>query len=152
MTTRHHSKIMAVMPEHCQDNDCRHTNWGGRGRAHEVQTDCAMYLREQRRLEVLDAVEFDKALGTLPKNNQNAKISFDRKTGQVSMPLEAFLALSQHFKGNVTYGVKQQHGGEGGDDTSVYELYGMPFKDARDLAEFSGAQLMQKFNSGWMEA
>lgn len=152
MLNRHHAAIMAVMPEHCQDSDCRHTNWGGRGRAHDVQPDCAMYLRELRGLETLDAVEFEASLHVLPKNDQNAKINFDRKTGQVSMPLESFLAIAQHFQGHIEYGIKQVHGGEGGDDTKVYSLYGMPFSDARDLAEVAGKHLMQRFDSGWMEA
>lgn len=152
MRSRHHDEIMAKMPELCSDNDCRHTNWGGRGRAHDVQTDCPVYQRELRSVRSKDLTLFLEATQALPKNDHNDSITYGMDAEQVTMSLEAFLALSKHFQGRISYGVKQQHGGEGGDDTGVYELYGMPFKDARDLAEFSGAQLMQKFDSGWMEA
>lgn len=150
--TRHHDTIMDKMPELCCDNDCRDTNWGGKGRAHTVQTTCPMYQRELRKLQREDQWAFTDARKALPRNNLNAKIKYHENVEQVIMPLEAFLAIAQNFKGTVEYGIKQTHGGEGGDDTSVYSLYGMPFSDARDLAEVTGNHLMQRFDSGWMEA
>lgn len=96
--------------------------------------------------------EFLDALNSLPKSDLNSEISLNAVDGTVTLSLEAFLALSGHFKGQITYGIQQTHGGEGGDDTTVYILPGMEFSDARDLAEISGHQLMQKFESKWIEA
>lgn len=150
--TRHYDTIMAKMPELCDDPSCRHTNWGGKGRAHTVQSDCPAYMREFRNLQMADQWAFTDALKSLPRNDLNAKIKYRENTEQVTMPLEAFLTIAQNFRGTVEYGIKQTHGGEGGDDTKVYSLYGMPFSDARDLAEVTGKPLMQRFDSGWMEA
>lgn len=150
--TRHHYAIMAMMPELCDDANCRHTNWGGKGRAHSVQGDCPMYERKLRNLRMEDQWAFTDARKALPKNDLNAKIRYSESAELVSMPLEAFLAIAKNFQGTVEYGIEQTHGGEGGDDTSVYSLYGMPFSDARDLAEVTGKKLMQRFDSGWMEA
>lgn len=152
LTRRHHDAIMAKMPELCDDGSCRHTNWGGRGRAHTVQSDCPMYERELRTRRMQDQWAFTDARNALPKNDLNAKIKYQENVEFVSMPLETFLAIAKHFQSNIEYGIKQVHGGEGGDDTSIYSLAGMPFKDARDLAEVAGKQLMQRFDSGWIEA
>lgn len=145
MKHRHYDAIMAGMTELCQDSSCRHTNWGGRGRAHDVQPDCPAYMRELRKLEMLDEWEFTDARKALPRNDLNAKIKFDVKTGEVSMPLDAFLDISGHFRDNISYGLRQPDG-------FIYNLPLMPFKESRDLAEISGAQLMQKFDSKWIEA
>jgi len=150
--TRHHHAIKAKMPELCDDPTCRHTNWGGHGRAHSVQGDCPMYERELRNLRMADQWAFTDARKALPKNDLNAQIRYHENVEQVTMSLEAFLAIAKNFQGNVEYGIRQTHGGEGGDDTSVYSLYGMSFTDARDLAEMAGRDLMQRFDSGWMEA
>lgn len=150
--TRHYDAIMAKMPELCDDPTCRHTNWGGKGRAHTVQSDCPVYQREFRKLQMEDQWAFTDARKALPKNDLNATIKYRENVETVSMSLEAFLAIAQNFQGHVEYGIKQVHGGEGGDDTSVYSLAGMSFSDARDLAEVAGKHLMQRFDSGWMEA
>ncbi len=150
--SRHHDTIMAKMPETCCDNSCRDTNWGGRGRAHYVDTTCPMYQRELRKLQMEDQWAYTDALKALPKNDLNAKVKYHEDVENVTMPLEAFLAIAKNFQGHVEYGIKQTHGGEGGDDTSIYSLAGMPFSDSRDLAEVAGKQLMQKFDSGWVEA
>lgn len=153
MTTRHHDAIMASMPDElCVDSSCRHTNWGGRDRAHQIQTDCPCYQRRLRALQMEDQWKVADAFNALPKNDLNGKIRYSKETEQVTMPLETFLAIAKHFQGHIEYGIKQTHGGEGGDDTSIYTLGGMPFSDARDLAEVAGKQLMQKFDSGWIEA
>ena len=152
MRSRHHDAIMAKMPELCCDDDCRDTNWGGRGRAHTVHSTCPMYQRELRKLQMGDQWAFTDAVRALPKNDLNAKIKYNEHVEEVTMSLDAFLAIAKNFQGHVEYGIKQAHGGEGGEDTNVYALYGMSFKDARDLAEMAGKQLMQKFDSGWIEA
>ena len=152
LTRLHHDEIMAKMPEYCDDSTCPHTNWGGHGRSHIVQRDCPAYERELRKLRMADQWAFTDARSALPKNDLNAKIKFQENVEVVSMPLEAFLALAKNFQGHIEYGIKQAHGGEGGDDTNIYSLAGMPFKDARDLAEVAGKQLMQRFDSGWIEA
>jgi hypothetical protein len=143
---------MAMMPDYCVDSYCKHTNWGGRGRQHEIQRDCPVYVRELHNLQRHDQFDFFEALRSLPKDDQNAEIGYSFETEKVTMNLETFLALAKHFQGHIEYGIKQTHGGEGGDDASVYSLNGMPFKDARDLAEVAGKQLMQRFDSGWIEA
>lgn len=150
--TRHHDAIMAKMPKTCDDNTCPDTNWGGKGRAHFVGSTCPMYQRELRNLQMEDQWAFTDARKALPKNDLNAKIKYHSNAEEVSMPLEAFLAIAQNFRGTIEYGIKQAHGGEGGDDTNVYSLHGMSFTDARDLAEVAGKHLMQRFDSGWMEA
>lgn len=93
--------------------------------------------------------EFDEALHALPKNDLNKWIRFDSNDGEVKMSLEAFLAIAENFKGHIQYGLISTHEST---DGKVYELPFMPFKDARDLAEMTQGQLMQKFESDWIEA
>jgi hypothetical protein len=111
-----------------------------------------MYVRALRTLQRQDEWSFIDARKALPKHDLNAKVKYDQNMELVYMPLEAWLVVAGHFQGNIEYGIKQAHGGEGGDDTSIYSLSGMPYNAARDLAEIAGKQLMQKFNSGWIEA
>lgn len=146
--TQHHDEIMAKMPEFCEgESSCFYSS-----QRHWLGSECPMYQRELRKLQMEDQWEFTDALKALPKHDLNVKIKYREGLEEVAMPLDAFLAISKNFQGHVEYGIKQTHGGEGGDDTTIYSLAGMPFNDSRDLAEVAGKQLMQKFDSGWMEA
>ncbi len=146
--TRHHDEIMAKMPEFCEgDSSCFY-----KSRKHWLDSECPMYQRELRKLQMEDQWVFLDARKALPKNDLNTQIKYAQQSEEVTMSLDAFLAIAKNFQGHVEYGIKQTHGGEGGDDTTIYSLAGMPFKDARDLAEVAGKQLMQKFDSGWIEA
>jgi len=148
MKSRHHDAIMAKMPEYCEgDSSCFYGK-----RSHILDSECPMYQRELRKLQMEDQWAFLDARQSLPKNDLNAKITYAQRAEEVTMPLDAFLAIAKNFQSHIEYGIKQAHGGEGGDDTNIYSLAGMPFKDARDLAEVAGKQLMQRFDSGWIEA
>jgi hypothetical protein len=153
MTSRHYKEIMAKMPETCVDNDCRDTNWGGRGREHYVGSDCPMYQKELQRLQREDQVRVAEAINALPKNDHNAEIQYNIVSEQVSMSLDAFLAIAKHFQQNIEYGLIRVEPVEGvREGSGVYKLPMMPYKEARDLAEIGGARLVQKFESGWIDA
>jgi hypothetical protein len=130
--------------KYCQHPQCRHTNWGGRGRRHEVQPDCYEVELLRQKLKLEKNFEFQDAYFSLPHLDKLGGIQYHDDTGKVSMSLESFKTLAGFFE-NASYALRKPDGG-------IYELTGMTYKAARDLAEIGGAQLLQKFETGWFDA
>lgn len=135
---------LGELPDYCDNPTCPDTNWGGQKRKHLLSANCPAYVEAKLRLKLKLNQEFQDAYFSLPHLDKLGGIQYHDSSEKVSMSLESFKTLASFFV-EAHYAVRKPDG-------EIYELPGLPYKVARDLAEMGGAQLMQKFETGWFEA
>lgn len=135
---------LGELPDHCDNPTCPNTNWGGQRRKHLLSTNCPAYVEAKQRLKLKLTLEFQDAYFSLPNLDKLGGIKYHDSSETVSMSLESFKALAGVFI-NASFALRKPDGG-------IYELTGMDYKAARDLAEIGGAQLLQRYETGWFDA